>query len=76
MTIKVTRESEKLIAQWRRAWFLLPKEWRASILKFCIRSDTDVASAALCGSDLMMWENHDDEGEAQRRRPRSEGAAI
>ena len=34
-------------AQWLAAWALLPEEWRRAIEEFCLRSDLDVAAAAL-----------------------------
>lgn len=33
--------------QWMAAWVTLPLEQRLAIIRFCLRSDTDVAELAL-----------------------------
>jgi hypothetical protein len=42
MALNITSQ-QKIAAQWRAAWALLPEEWRRAIADFCLQSDRDVA---------------------------------
>jgi hypothetical protein len=42
----MANDSQKIAAQWRAAWKLLPEEWRRAIAEFCLQ-DRDVAVAAM-----------------------------
>jgi hypothetical protein len=45
--VRTITTQEKIAAQWRAAWALLPADWQRAIADFCLQNDRDLAVAAM-----------------------------